>query len=60
MIEALDRVGDPLVGAERTAGDGLDVALLDLNEPPVAQRLLRRERVPGRIVKERQREGKRE
>jgi hypothetical protein len=44
--------------AECAAGDGLDVALFDLDEPTVAQRSFRRERIPGRLVKERQREGK--
>ena len=60
VVEALDVVDDPFVGLERAGDQRLGARLVDLDQPPVAQRPLRRHHVPGRIVErgEREREGR--
>ena len=59
IVEALEVVDDPLVRAKDAGGEWLTAGLVDLDQAPVAQRPLRRERFPCGVLQRGERERKR-
>ena len=59
LVKALHVVHDPLVGPQRAGHERLRGTLVHLDQPPVAQRPLRRQGVPGRLRQDAERKGKR-
>ena len=57
LVEALDVVHDPLVGAQRAGHQRLRGPLVHLDQPPVPQRPLRGQSVPGRFGQDAERQG---
>ena len=58
VIQTLEIVDHPLVGAQGAGGQRLTRGLVDLQQLPVAQRAFGRQRIPGGIVQKGQRQGK--
>jgi len=57
VVETFQIVDDPLVGGERARGQRLGGGLVDVEQPPAAQRSLGREHVPGRVLEQSEGEG---